>query len=74
MTDYKDYLVECNNPKAFDETIQQLGKAVLHQNHKGEYEKHDGYYLMRIIGDSGFVKFAIENQGYGKVIKEAETN
>jgi len=70
MTDYKDYLVECNNPKAFDETIQQIGKAVLHQDHKGGYEKHDGYYLMRIIGDAGFVKFAIENQGYGRVIKE----
>ena len=74
MNDYKDYLVECSNPKVFDETIQQLGKAVLHQDYKGEYENHDGYYLMRIIGDPGFVKFAIKNQGYGIVIKEAETN
>jgi hypothetical protein len=70
--DYTDFLVECRNPKAFDDTIQQLGKAVLHQNHKGEYEKKEGYYLMRVIGDSGFLKFAIENQGYGKVIRKFE--
>ncbi len=65
-----DFLVECGNPEAFDRTIQQLGTAVLLDGGtKGNYIKKEGYYVMRIFGDAGFLKFAIENQGYGKVIK-----
>jgi uncharacterized protein (DUF302 family) len=58
-----DFLVECRNPKLFDQTIQQLGASVLIKN---------GYYIMRVFGNAGFLKFAIENQGYGKVIKQLE--
>ena len=68
-----DFLVECTNPKAFDETIQQLGAAVLiNSGNKDNYSKKDGYYIMRIFGDPGFLKFAIETQGYGKVIKQLD--
>ncbi len=35
--------------------------------------KRDGYYVMRVFGDSGFITFAIQNQGYGKVKKEIES-
>ena len=66
-----DYLVECGNPKAFDKTIQQLGTAVLiNGGAEGDYSKKEGFYIMRVFGDVGFLKFAIENQGYGKVIRE----
>lgn len=68
-----DFLVECGNPKAFDQTIQQLGAAVLiNGGNEDSYTKKDGYYIMRVFGDVGFLKFAIENQGYGKVIKQLE--
>ena len=68
----KDFLIECVNPKVFDETIQQLGAAVLIQIDKDNYKQKDGYYIMRVFTNAGFLKFAIENQGYGKVIKELE--
>lgn len=66
-----DFLVECGSPKAFDNTIQQLGSAALINNVTG-YIKKDGLYVMRIFGDAGFLKFSIKTQGYGKVIRELE--
>ena len=66
-----DFLIQCDNPEAFDRTVQQLGAAALIDGgEKGKYVQKDGYYVMRVFGDAGFLKFAIENQGYGKVIKE----
>ncbi|KFC19353.1 hypothetical protein [Chryseobacterium sp. FH1] len=68
-----DFLIECNNPHAFDKTIQQLGPAVLLDGGtKGNYIKKEGYYVMRVFMNSGYIKFAVESQGYGKIIKELE--
>jgi hypothetical protein len=67
----KDFLVQCNNPKAFDETIMQLGAASLVMGHgQGGYMQQDGYFVMRVFNNEGYIKFAVEHQGYGKVIKE----
>jgi hypothetical protein len=62
-----DFLVECNNPESFDKTINQLGAAALIEN--GE---KGGYHVMRVFGDPGYIKFAIQNQGYGKVIRQLD--
>lgn len=71
MTKATDFLIECNDPQAFDSIVQTLGTAVLYDGGTpGNYVKQDGYYIMRIFGDPGFIKFAISNQGYGKIIKE----
>ena len=71
MKPVTDFLIECRNPEAFDNTIQQLGAAVLlNGGEKGNYTKKYGYHVMRVFGDSGFLKFAIQNQGYGNIIKE----
>ena len=68
-----DFLIECGNPEAFDRTINQLGAAALVENGgKGQYLQKDGYYVMRVFGDAGFLKFSIQHQGYGKVIKELD--
>lgn len=68
-----DFLVECNNPESFDKTINQLGAAALIENGgKGQYLKKDGYYVMRVFGDFGFIKFSIQNQGYGKIIEQLD--
>lgn len=68
-----DFLIECGNPEAFDRTINSMGAAALVENgDKGQYLKKDGYYVMRVFGDAGFLKFAIQNQGYGKIIKELD--
>jgi len=69
----KDFLIECGNPEAFDKTIQQLGAAVLVGGGTEQgYIQKEGYYVMRVFANDGFLKFAIENQGYGKVIKELD--
>jgi hypothetical protein len=73
MKQATDFLIECGNPEAFDKTINQLGAAALIDGGvKGKYIKKDGYYIMRVFGDPGFLKFSIEHQGYGKIIKELE--
>ena len=68
-----DFLIECVNPEGFNRIIQQLGAAVLIDGGvEGSYLKKDGYYVMRVFGDPGFLKFSIETQGYGKLVKELE--
>ena len=68
-----DFLIECANPEAFDQTVQQLGTAVLMDGGtKGHYIQKDGYYVMRVFGNPGYIKFAIEHQGYGKIIKQLD--
>jgi hypothetical protein len=65
-----DYLIECGNPKAFDQTVNSLG-AMLQQNADGEYVMYEEkYYRMRVLGNPGFLEFAIPNQGYGKIIRK----
>ena len=32
----------------------------------------DGCYVVRVLGDPGFIKFAIASQGYGEVVRELE--
>lgn len=71
MKEATDFLIECGNPEAFDRTIQSLGAAALVGG--PDYIKKDGYYVMRVFGDSGFIKFAVKNQGYGKIVKELDT-
>jgi hypothetical protein len=66
-----DFLVDCMNPSAFEKVISQLGPAVLVEDGgAGKYLMKDGHYVMRVMGDPGFVKFAIKNQGYGTIVEE----
>ena len=65
-----DFLIECGNPEAFDRTIQTFGAALIQNG--PNYIQKDGYYVMRAFGNTGFIEFAIANQGYGKVIKQLD--
>jgi len=65
-----DYLVNgFSNPEALDRTLNALGPAVL-IGVPGNYEKRDGYYVMRVFGNPGFIEFAVEHQGYCKIVKK----
>jgi hypothetical protein len=68
----KDLLVETNNPDYLDKSVNRFGAAVVGGGMPGGYVKVDGAYVVRCFGNVGFIKFAIENQGYGKVIREFE--
>lgn len=73
MEQARDFLIQCGNPKMFDQTINSLGAAALIQNDKDSYLQKEGYYVMRVFSNAGFIQFAIKNQGYGKVIREIDT-
>lgn len=63
MSDYTDLIVETSNPKLLDDTVQQLGPAVVID------DSWDGTTCdVRVYGDPGFIRFAIHNQGYGRVV------
>lgn len=64
ITDFTDITVRTRNPEMLDQTVQQLGAAVV----------IDGSWngdtcQVRVFGDPGFIKFAITNQGYGEVVE-----
>ena len=66
----KDILVETQNPEFLDATVQHFGAAVVGGGMPGGFTKVDGAYVVRCFSDVRFIKFAIENQGYGKVVGE----
>jgi hypothetical protein len=70
-----DFLVETGNPEALDNTLQALPMMrafVVGRGVPGGIVKHEGYHVVRVFGDTGFFKFACEQQGYCKVIRQLE--
>ena len=65
-----DILVRTASPQMLDETVQQLGPAVVVG--APEYVQVDGCYVVHVFGDPGFITFAITSQGYGEVVRELE--
>lgn len=60
-----DLIVRTANPKLLDDTVQQLGAAVVVDgSFNGETCR------VRVFGPSGYIKFALANQGYGEVVSE----
>ncbi|MCX6216523.1 hypothetical protein [Spirosoma sp.] len=64
-------LIDCPNPDAFNKTVQALGAAALVENGNLGYLMLNGYYVLQVYNNVGWIRFAIEQQGYGKVIGEA---
>lgn len=66
----RDLLVQTANPADLDRIVKSLGAALVEAGGRGHYLLVEGCYVVRCFGDPGFVRFAIEHQGYGKVIGE----
>jgi len=69
----RDIIIQTGNPEWLDGTLQELPgvcAVVVGGGMPGEYVKKDSGYLVRCFGNYVFLKFAIEHQGYGKIIKE----
>ena len=64
-----DFLVDTPNPKALDATLQQMGAVLI--GGPDNFVQHDGHYVVRVLGNLGFVRFAIEQQGYAKIVGDA---
>lgn len=60
-----ELLVDTPNPAALDQTLQQMGAVLVGGP---DYVVVDGHYIIRALGDVGYVKFACETQGYCTVI------
>jgi hypothetical protein len=70
-----DFLVETGNPERLDDTLQALPMMhafVVGRGVPGGIVQRDGGYVVRVFGDPGFFKFAVEHQGYCKIIKQLD--
>lgn len=65
MEEVTDLIVRTRNPQLLDATVQQLGPAVVVD---GTYNGDTCH--VRVFGPSGYIKFAITNQGYGEIVGE----
>ena len=74
-----DYLVEAASPEALDRTLRQLPGVeafVVRDAFTREFITRygPGCYIVRVLGDVGFFKFAMEKQGYGKIVGQPGVN
>jgi len=68
--EFTDYLIDgFSNPSALDRTLNALGPALLIGG-PDHYEKIEGYYVMRVFGDAGFIEFAVKHQGYCNIVRK----
>ena len=72
MSEVRDLLVETQNPEFLDDSIQGFGAAVVGRGTNTGFIRIKGAYVVRCFSNSAFIKFAIENQGYGEVVKTCE--
>lgn len=67
----KELIVQTKNPGALDAVLVQMG-GIVGQNPDGTYRADaNGYYAVR-GANVGYLKFAMEAQGYAKVIGERD--
>lgn len=69
-----DILVEAADPADLDRTVQALPGCIAAVNGgpDGPFPKVDGAYVVRCFAGKEFLKFAIDQQGYGRVVRELE--
>jgi hypothetical protein len=67
----KELLVITRDPAGLDKVLQQLGGCV-GQAADGTYRRDEGGAYVVRGADVGFLKFAMTNQGYARVIGERD--
>ncbi len=68
-----DFIVEVASPEALDSTLRQLPGVeafVVRDDFTHNYITYYGpdRYVVQVLGDAGFFKFAVEKQGYCKIV------
>lgn len=65
-----DILVETSHPKLLDTTIQTFNGLVMQGTSAPDYEKYEGYYVVRSLSlPPQSLADIISQQGYAKVIR-----
>lgn len=75
QTQITEFLVECRVPELLDDTLAALPGMTARVVGRGTphgIAHVDGYPVVRVFGDPGWFKFAVEQQGYCKIIKQLE--
>jgi hypothetical protein len=69
-----DFLVESRAPELLDKTLDGLQwcDAYLIQDDRGNYIEVEGCYVVRVMGDQKFFRFAMEKQGYCKIVRQLD--
>lgn len=67
-----DFLVDVGGPEALQQTLDQMGwiNASLVQDDRGNYIQIEGHYVVRVEGDQGFFRYAVEKQGYCRIVRQ----
>ncbi len=65
---YHDFLIDTPNPRALDSLLQSSFASALIEISPAVYMQVDGHYVVRCFGDPNYLKFALESQGYAKII------
>jgi predicted phage terminase large subunit-like protein len=69
-----DFVVEVQNAELLDRTLRALPQAHAFVLGGGEHivRTPDGYVIVRVHGDPGFFKFAVERQGYCRIVQQLD--
>jgi hypothetical protein len=68
-----DILVDTANPAALDATVQALpGCIAVVLGGPDDYVRHEDAWVVRCLAGADALKFMIEHQGYGKVIRQLD--
>lgn len=68
----KELLVDTEHPDQLDRAVQPYSAVVVGGGMLGGYIKYDGHYVVRCFEGAKLVKFVIENQRYGKIVREMD--
>lgn len=67
-TKVKDVLIRTSNPAYLDETVQQLGGALV--GGPDNFVTREGYYVMRCFNP--MLPDMVKQQGYAEVVRELD--
>jgi hypothetical protein len=70
-----DFLVDTGSPELLDDTLHQIPNmhaVVLGRGTSSGVIIIEGYYVVRVLGDTGWFRFAVEGQGYCKIIRQLD--
>ena len=74
MDEHVDILIEAGNPEQLDRDVQALPGciAAVVGGPSGPFIQIDGAYVVRCFAGKEPLKFMVEHQGYGHVVRELE--
>ena len=67
-----DILIEAADPAVLDADVQALPGCVAVVLGAPDYRRHEGAWVVRCFAGAPALKFMLEHQGYGKVVRDLD--